>query len=89
MAKRRLLKKRVNYIVGELFCECLVVSKLFPQIEQEKLDVLLARILNLQNDIVCRISHTQPGNVKGFYRTLRRDFQAEVNAIIEEITNLH
>ncbi len=89
MAKRRILKKRVNYIVGELFCECLVVSKLFPQIEQEKLDVLLTRILNLQNDIVSRISHTQPGNVKGFYRALRHDFQTEVNAVIEEITNLH
>lgn len=89
MAKRRLLKKRVNYIVGELFCECLVVSKLFPEIESEKLDVLLTRILKLQDDIVSRISHTQPGNVKGFYQTLRRDFQTEVNTIIEEITQLH
>lgn len=89
MAKRRILKKRVNYVIGELFTECTVVSRLVPGLDTDKVDALLVRILNVQNDFVCRISHTEPGNVKGFYKAFRTDFQKQVESIIDEIGALH
>lgn len=87
--KRRLLKKQVNYFTGELFAECVVLTQVVPGIDEKKVDDLMTRILYMQDDFISRISHTQPGNVKGFYKAFKADFQAQVDAIIDEIGNLH
>jgi hypothetical protein len=88
MASRRDLKKNVNYIAGELFAECLVNSLLIPDTDKAKADALMAEVLKMQDEFVSRISHTEPGNVKGFYKKFRSDFNAKVNEIIEAIGNL-
>lgn len=88
MASRRELKKNVNYIVGELFSECLVHSLFVPGTDKAKADTLLGDILNTQSEFVSRISHTEPGNVKGFYKKLRADFDAKVSDIIDAIAKL-
>ena len=87
--KRRDLKKQVNYIAGELFAECVVLTQVVPGVDEKKVDDLMARILYVQDEFLSRISHTQPGNVKGFYKAFKTDFQAQVNGIIDEICNLH
>lgn len=89
MASRRKLKKNVNYITGELFSECLVNSMFVPGTDKVKADELMGKILLMQNDFVSRISHTEPGNVKGFYKKFREDFNTQVNTIIDEIGKLN
>lgn len=86
MAKRKVLKKRINYIVGELFAECLINGKNCA--DQAKVNDVLADILNAQNEFISRISHTQPGNVKGFYKKLIQDFNAKANELIDAISKL-
>lgn len=88
MASRKNLKKNINYIAGELFTECLVHSMYVPGTDKEKADELMAEILKMQDEFVSRISHTEPGNVKGFYKKFREDFNKEVDAIIDAIGNL-
>lgn len=88
MANRRKLKKNVNYIAGELFTECLVNSLYIPGTDKVKADELMGKILLMQEEFVSRISYTEPGNVKGFYKKFRSDFNAQVNAIIDEIGKL-
>ena len=80
MASRRQLKKNVNYIAGELFTECLVNSMFIPGTDKEKADELMNEILKMQDDFICRVSHTEPGIVKGVYKKFRQDFNAKVNA---------
>lgn len=88
MASRRELKKNVNYIAGELFSECLINSMYVPGTDKVKADALLGEILKMQTEFVSRISHTEPGNVKGFYKKLRADFDAKVSEIIDAIGKL-
>lgn len=88
MASRRELKKSVNYIAGELFAECLV-SSMSEKTDKKKADEILTRILVLQDEFISRLSHTEPGNVKGFYKKFRDDFNAKVNEIIDAITALN
>lgn len=89
MANRRRLKKNVNYITGELFAECLVQSMFNPTIDKEKADEIMTDILLMQDEYISRISHTQPGNVKGFYKKFREDFNAKVNEIVDAIEKLN
>lgn len=89
MSSRRQLKKNVNYIAGELFTECLVHNLYVPGTDKDKTEELMGEILRMQQEYLSRISHTQPGNVKGFYKKLREDFNAKVNEIIDAIGNLN
>ena len=89
MASRRELKKNVNYIAGELFAECVVCSLLIPGTDKQKADDVMAKILKMQDEFISRISHTEPGNVKGFYKKFRSDFNSNVVEIIDEIGRAH
>jgi len=88
MASRRELKKNVNYIAGELFMECLVNSLYVPGTDKAKADKLMGEVLEMQDEFVSRISHTEPGNVKGFYKKFREDFNKKVDEIIDAIGKL-
>ena len=83
------LKKSVNYISGELFAECLVNAMFIPGTDKAKAEDIMAEILKMQDEFVSRISHTEPGNVKGFYKKFRSDFNAKVNEIIDAISKLN
>ncbi|MCD8268889.1 MAG: hypothetical protein LUD46_10860 [Parabacteroides sp.] len=47
MAKRRILKKEISYVAGELFSEVLVCKLFIPGVEEDKADVLMIRILDM------------------------------------------
>ena len=51
MAKRRELKKNVNYIAGELFSECLINSKFIPGTDKKKADELMVEIMKMQDEL--------------------------------------
>ena len=88
MASRSDLKKNINYIAGELFTECMVHNLYVPGTDKKKADELLGEILNMQDEFISRISHTEPGNVKGFYKKLIVDFNAKVDEIIDAMGKL-
>lgn len=92
MSKRRILKKDISYVAGDLFMEALVCKLYIPGVDQEKAEALMARILDMQDDFVRRAAH--PGGsenkalVKAYYRKLRTDLQTEIDAIAAEIGEL-
>ncbi len=88
MANRRDLKKNINYICSELFAECVAMMHYNLNVKQEDVDNIMARILWTQDEFISRISHTEPGNVKGFYKKLRADFNAQVEEIVNSISQL-
>lgn len=88
MASRKVLKKNINYIASELFAECLVNSLYVPGTDKQKADNLMGEILKMQDEFISRISHTEPGNVKMFYKKLHADFNAKVEEIIDAMGKL-
>ncbi len=92
MANRRLLKKEIAYAVGDLFAETLFSSLYIPGTDKEKAEKLLARILDVQDEYVGRVSAEggkNPALVKAYYKKLKADFQQEINAIADEIASLN
>lgn len=88
MASRRQLKKNINYIIGELFTECLIQHLYIPETDKAKADELMGRILKIQDEFIKRISHTEAGNVKGFYKKFHVDFNAQVDEVIDALGKL-
>lgn len=64
-----------NKLCGELFAECIVMSH-FCKNQQEQTDQMMAKILNTQDSMLSRLSHVEPGNVKGFFKKYHADLKA-------------
>ena len=84
MANKRELKKSINYVVGDLFQECIIL-KMVKKSDNAKVDEVLTDILNLQNEFLARANHPQPGNDKGYFGKLYIDFGDSVEAIIKKM----
>lgn len=89
MSNRRNLKKQVNYIAGELFTECMINSLFVPGTDKAKADQLMADVLEMQQELISRLSHTQPGQVKQFYKKYHEDLNASIKAIVDKIGALN
>ncbi len=89
MASRRILKKHVNYISGELFTECIINSLYIPGTDKVKADALMTQVLEMQQEFISRISHTQPGQVKQYYKKFHQDFNIRIKALIDSIGALN
>ena len=76
MASRKDLKKNIQDIAGDLFMASLV-DGVNREIVVESVHNVLA--------LIPRISHTEPGNVKGFYKKLREDLNKEIEKVSAEL----
>ena len=72
--KRRIQKRLVSNLCGEHFAECVVMSHIHKD-KQEQIDQVMVKILNAQDSLLNRLSHVEPGNVKGFFKKYREDLK--------------
>ena len=84
MASRKNLKKTVNFIVEEIVTDCLVQQAL-KDTDETKVEEVLAEVLSLQNEFLARANHTEPNNVKNYYKEFYKDFNARVDTIYAKI----
>lgn len=85
MASRRDLKKNVNYISDMVAGLCIIEGVTANTEKQELLSSLLSKCLAVRKETISRISHTEPGNVKGFYKKLKSDFNASIDEIFTKL----
>lgn len=92
MAKRRILKRDISYVAGDLFSEALFCKLYLPGVNSEKADVVMARVFDMQDEFIRRANRPDgkenKKRVKEYYCKLRADLQTEINAIATEIGEL-
>ena len=67
---------------------CSRYKELVPGTNQKEAEKLIVDLLRIDNEFITRISHTEPGNAKQYYRTLVKDFQKEISKVIDKLTKL-
>lgn len=85
MASRRNLKKHVNYISEVTIGMCFIEGMNADAGRREVIAELVEKAMNLRADIISRISHTEPGNVKGFYKKIKSDFNTQIEEIFNKL----
>lgn len=88
MASRRNLKKEINYVIGDIFTECLIYKELVPGVDKDAADALIVDLLKIDNDFIARISHTEPGKAKEYYRSFIGDFRKQISEVIDKLNKL-
>ena len=89
MAKRRELKKSINFLCGELFAECVAVMHYQKPTPREDIDNVMSGILKFQDDMLNRVSHVEPGmKASVFFKKLHEDLISGTDEIVEQIKAL-
>ena len=88
MASRRKLKRDVGYVIGDLFTECLITKEFVPGADKAAADDLMVDLLKMDNEFITRISHTQPGEAKQYYRAYYKDFNDALQNIANKLNSL-
>lgn len=88
MASRRDLKRDISYVIGDIFTECLIYKELVPGTDKAAAEKLIVDLLRIDNEFITRISHTEPGKAKEYYRSLIKDFQKQISEVLDKLTKL-
>ncbi len=88
MASRKNLKKDISLIIEELITECMIRSQLVPGTDKAAADALILELIETDADFTSRISHTEPGDAKKYYAAFFKDFNKQIESIIEKIESL-
>jgi len=87
MASRKDLKKVVRSITSELFIVAYCKGKELGKADQTA--EVLKDIIDVEEDFIARISHTEPGQkAKAYYAVFKKDFDERVSGIIDKIEQL-
>lgn len=78
MASRRDLKKSIHYIANDLLFAAII--------EGVNREVIFEAVTNVLN-LIPRISHTQPGNVKGYYKKIYEELDKQIQVVSDELAN--
>jgi len=90
MANRKTLKHNIELICSELLAECIAVSLYETNVKADNLEALLHSIIKLEAHYISRISHQEPGmKPKLYFKDLKDNFSNDVNAIVDQINNMH
>lgn len=89
MANKRQIKKAINFACGDLFAECVAINHYRTNTTQEDVDNLMASVLRLQDDMICRVSHIEPGmKASEFFKKLRQDMISRIGEIVDQLNAL-
>lgn len=86
--KRRELKKGINILCGELMAETIALRYINKNVTPAEIDNIMLGILKMQNDLISRLSHVEPGSTKAFFVKLHKDTVEYANSISEQIKKL-
>ena len=84
MASRKNLKKSVNYICDTLLGRCVVLAATKDAETAKAINEIAKRIIVLRIEFVARISHTEPGSVRKFYKQFYNQFNEAVISINDD-----
>lgn len=84
MAKRRLLKKSLQLVMGDLFTAT-VVASLKENADAQKAHDVQGKIINVYSDFNSRLSHYDRKGAKAYFRQYREEVSKVVDGIIDEI----
>ena len=86
--KRRELKKSINYLSGELLAECLAAVSYNKNTHVEDVENVVGSILQMQNEMLMRLSHVEPGSTKLFFKKMKDDIASRTEEIVAQIEEL-
>ncbi|MDR2920256.1 MAG: hypothetical protein LBV72_12950 [Tannerella sp.] len=92
MAKKRILKKEIDYTFGDFFFDLLICQHFIPDVDKSKVESIMSYISTTNKEFICRVQHSPKGNkkqVKQYYNKLYQDLDNAFEKISKDIEALN
>ena len=79
MASKRVLKKNINDLTGELLNECFAFSYFHPDTNPKQVTETMWALAHTRNELISRINRKKPKenlngqSIRSFYKTMKND----------------
>ncbi len=92
MAKRRDLKKDIDYLVYEVISDCFVYSGMHPDNGSDEVSKIINDAVDFRNDLIIRINNPDgkdnPKIIKAFYKSIEKDLLTGVDRLFNRLSAL-
>jgi len=88
MASKRLLKKNVNYLFGDLIDECYLWIIVNPEKEVAKANEIVDEAVEYYDEVMTRISKRDVEDSSKYFALLTSEVEEKANELVEKINKL-
>lgn len=82
----RVIKKDIEYFVGEFIDDCSLFVALNPHKDAGEISAIVEEAVNLYNELKDKVNHPE-GNKKAFYNGLRQEMFEKLDALCEKLSD--
>lgn len=93
MAKRRNLKKNINYLTYDIISECFTYNYFYPDKNEDKIKEIISDTIKMRNEFITRVNHVDGKDnkklTKQHFKKLHNDLFNKAENLVEQINNLN
>ncbi len=81
----RVIKKDIEYFIGEFIDDCTLFLALNPSQDAEAISKLIDEAVDLYNELKTKVNHPE-GKPKAFYNGIRKELFEGLDALCEKLS---
>ena len=88
MASKRILKKNVNYLFGDLIDECYLWMLINPEKDAAKANEIVDEAVEYYDDVMSRIASREIENANKYFSLLNNEVEQRATELVDKINSL-
>ncbi|MCK5782570.1 MAG: hypothetical protein KAH10_08260 [Flavobacteriales bacterium] len=88
MASKRILKKNVNYLFGDLIDECYLWMLVNPEKDDKKATAIVDEAVEFYDDVMEKVNSKDLDNAKKYFGLLNREVEDKAKELVVKINTL-
>ena len=88
MASKRILKKNVNYLFGDLIDECYLWMLINPEKDSSQANTVVDEAVEYYDEVMSKISNRDMENANKYFSLLNKEVEEKANELVEKINSL-
>ena len=88
MASKRILKKNVNYLFGDLIDECYLWMLINPEKDAAKANEIVDEAVEYYDDVMSRIASREIENANKYFNLLNSEVEQRATELVDKINAL-
>ncbi len=93
MAKRRNLKKNINYLTYDIISECFTYNYFYPKKNEDKIKEIISDTIKMRNEFLKRVNHVDGKDnkklTKQYFKKLHNDLFKKSEDLVGQINSLN
>lgn len=88
MASKRLLKRDVNYVMGDIIDAAYLHQMASPEVDPKNVEAIVDQAITDFDELVKKINQKDVENKKQHFKAIQKELEVKAGALIEKINAL-